>query len=337
MGFSSQNGYIMLRSQSVAGTYQADTGTAGIAVKLRSGTLAPTRELLIPDPEIGGSRDMPDALLGTIAWAGDYEMYARFKELTIILKALLGAPTTATTTGVTTHTYNPVSTALPILSIEENIGGTFETFRYNDVKVNTFHMEAEANGYLMATVGMIAKNQIAGATATNPAGTLYDNSPLITGTNISITLNAVTLQAKSFTLDVNNNMEDDDFRLGSFFLGEITEKRRDVQASIVLRPVDSGIWRQAVYGTAASTAPTCMPTKQPVVITMTSCDIIPGGTPNTPYTLTVTLPNAVLKPHAVTPNGDDVIEETIEIQALRPSLAANAATFVLKNDVATVQ
>jgi hypothetical protein len=39
----------------------------------------------------------------------------------------------------------------------------------------------------------------------------------------------------------------------------------------------------------------------------------------------------------VTPNGDDVIEETIEIQALRPSLAANAATFVLKNDVATVQ
>lgn len=337
MGFSSQNGYIMMRSQSTPGTYQSDTGTAGIAIRTRGGTLAPTRELLVPDPEIGGNRDMPDAYLGTIAWEGTYDLYARMKEMAILLKGVFGAPSTSTTTGVTTHTYTPISTALPIFSIEENVGGTFECFRYNDVKINTFHLEAEANGYLMATAGMIAKNQIAGATPTNPAGSLYDTSPMAVGTNITVTYNAVALPAKSFSFDVTNNMEDNDFRLGSFFLGEVTEKRRELTMGCKIRPADSGLWRQAVYGAAASTAPGGIPTKQQVVITISSYEFIPSGIPSTVYSLAITVPNATIRPFAPNPNADDVIEHDVEIVALRPSPATPVATLVLKNDVATIQ
>lgn len=337
MGFLSQNGYIMMRSQATPGTYQADTGTAGIALRLRGGTLAPTRELLIPDPEIGGNRDMPDAYLGTIAWSGTYDLYARMKELAIILKGLLGAPATVTTTGVSVHTFTPISTALPIFSIEENIAGTFECFRYNDAKVNTFHLEAEANGYLMASMGLIAKNQIAGATPTNPAGTLYDTSPMIVGTNITVTYNAVSLPAKSFSLDVNNNMEDNDFRLGSFFLGEINEKRREFNMGFKIRPADSTIWRQAVYGTTGATAPGGIPTKQQTIITLQSYEYIPSGIPSTTYTLTITIPSSVIKPFAATPNQDDIIEHDLEIVALRPDPAVAVATLVLKNNVATIQ
>jgi hypothetical protein len=64
MGFSSQAGQAILRQQAVAGTFQADTGTAGVGLKLRSGSLAPSRTLTLPDPEIGGNRDVPDAYLG---------------------------------------------------------------------------------------------------------------------------------------------------------------------------------------------------------------------------------------------------------------------------------
>src|SRR6478736_4384589 len=141
MGFSSQSGQVILRSQTVQGTYNADTGTAGVGVYLRSGGLGPNRELMIPDPEIGGGRDVIDAYLGAVSWGGDYEMYARLDGLTTLLKAALGSSATATTTGVTTNTITPLdSGTLPMLSIEENIGGSLETYRYNDCVVNTLHL-----------------------------------------------------------------------------------------------------------------------------------------------------------------------------------------------------
>src|SRR6478736_6459551 len=149
MGFSSQSGQVLLRSQAVQGTYQADTGTTGVGVKLRGGSLGPSRELMIPDPEIGGGRDVVDATLGAVSWSGDYEMYARVDAVTPILKAGLGsAAAPVTTTGVTTNTITPNDVgAMPFLSIEENIGGSLETFNYTDCVVNTMHFECDANGY----------------------------------------------------------------------------------------------------------------------------------------------------------------------------------------------
>lgn len=108
MGFSSQSGQVILRTQAVQGTYQADTGTAGIAMKLRGGSLGPNRELLIPDAEIGGGRDVVDAYLGAVSFSGDYEFYARMDSLPTLLYAALGtAAAPATVTGVTTHSITP--------------------------------------------------------------------------------------------------------------------------------------------------------------------------------------------------------------------------------------
>ena len=57
MGFSSQSGQVIFGTQPARGTPVAFSDTVGIAMKLRSGSLAPNRELLVPDPEIGGGRD----------------------------------------------------------------------------------------------------------------------------------------------------------------------------------------------------------------------------------------------------------------------------------------
>lgn len=67
MGFSSQAGHVILRTQAVAGTYQADITTAGVAMKTKTGALAASRTLMIPDPEIGGGRDVTDAFLGPVS------------------------------------------------------------------------------------------------------------------------------------------------------------------------------------------------------------------------------------------------------------------------------
>jgi len=331
MGFTSQAGQVLLRSQAVQGTFQADIATVGVSVRLRSGGLGTNRDLLITDPEIGGGRDVTDALLGAASWGGDFEFYARVDALATLLKACLGtaaAPVTAT--GVTTHTITPVdSGTLPYLSIEENLGGTLETYNYTDAIVNTLHLESEANGYLMGTAGIIAAKQIAGATKT-ASPTKVDTTSLFVGTNITVTYNAVSLPAKSFSLDINNNVAADDFRLGSFFVGDLTAKRREVTASFSIRESSSALWRQATYGTSAATGVGGVTTKSPLVITCSTYDDIPGGTPPTKYSIVITIPNFAFTPYTLAASGDDIIESDLSGQALRPSPGTPIMTTVLK-------
>lgn len=336
MGFSSQSGQVILRSQAVQGTYQADTGTAGVGVKIRGGSLGPNRELLIPDPEIGGGRDVVDAYLGAVSWAGDYELYGRVDALATLFKACLGtaaAPVTAT--GVTTHTITPTdSGTLPFLSIEENVGGSLETFHYTDCVVNTLHLEVDANGYLMATAGIIGAKQTAGETKT--VAPVWDETPMIVGTNVSVTYNAVTLPAKSFSLDINNNIEDDDFRLGSFYIGDLTAKRREVTASFGIRESSSALWRQATYGLPSATEAGGLTTKNQLVITCETYEEILGGTPSTPNSLEITIPKFILTPYGLDPSGDDIIENDVEGQAVRPAAATPLMTTVIKTAKATI-
>jgi hypothetical protein len=291
---------------------------------------------MIPDPEIGGGRDVVDATLGAVSWSGDYELYGRVDAAATLLKSVLGvaaAPVTAT--GVTTHTITPTdSGTLPFLSIEENIGGSLETFNYTDAVVNTLHMECDANGYLMMTAGIIGAKQVAGATKT-PAP-LWDDTPMIVGTNTTITYNAISLPAKNFSLDINNNVEDDDFRLGSFYIGDLTAKRREVTASFGIRESSSALWRQASYGLPAATAPGGLTTKNQLVITCQTYEDIVGGTPSTKNQIQITIPKFMLSPYALAASGDDIIESDIDGQAVRPSAATPLLTAVVKTAKATI-
>ena len=335
MGFSSQAGHLILKTQTTPGTFDTGLTTTGVGVVLRGGSLGSSRELMIPDPEIGGGRDVNDAYLGATAWAGDYEFYARTDALATLLKAVLGtAAAPATVTGVTTHTLTPSDAAqLPFLSIQEKIGAGLEYYNYTDAVVNTLHLEAEANGYLQGTAGIIAARQLAGIT---PATPTFDQTPMMVGTNITVTYNSVTLPAKSFSLDINNNFEDDDFRLGSFYLGDLTPKRREVTASFGIRESSSSLWRQAVYGTSAATSPGGLTTKQSLVINMQTYENIPASTPATPYSLQITIPNFSLTPYALSVSGDDVIESDIEGRGLRPASGTPILTAVVKTGKATI-
>jgi hypothetical protein len=335
MGYSSQAGQVILRSQTTLGTYNADTGTTGVGAKLTSGGLDPNRDLLIPDPEIGGGRDVVDAYLGAVSWSGTYDFYARVDMLNTLLKATLGSTTPVVATGITTATHTPVDTAsLPYLSIEEKIGAGLETYNYNDCVVNTLHLEADANGYLKGSVGIIGAKQVAGATPT--ASPVFDETPLFVGTSITVTYNAVAVPAKSFSLDINNNFEDNDYRLGSFYIGDLTPKRREVTAKFHIREASSAYWRQAVYGIPGATAPGGITTKNQLVITMTTYEDIVGGTPATKNTITITIPKFIFKPYAFSPSGDDVIESDLEGQAVRPLFASALMTIVTKSARATI-
>lgn len=338
MGFVSQSGFTGFKTQASQGVYLDPGAVApnqGVYVKLRSGGLDTNRDLIIPDPEIGGSRDIPDAQLGPASFGGSYDFYVRPESLAFFLKAVLGtsaAPTGTAPTGYT-HVITPAA-ILPWISVEEQIASGFTNLKYTDMKFNTFHLECDANSYMTGTAAVIGKTQAVDTVPTLPAAQRFDTGPLMVGPNIGITYNAVTLPAKSFSLDINNNLEDNDFRLGSLFLGDVTEKRREVTMGIKIRPADASLWKQAVWGASAATVVGGTKTSQQVVVTITTYDDIPGATVGVKYAISFTIPNAVIKPFTVDGSGDDVVEHDMELQALQPSIVTPILTASVKNSYA---
>ena len=339
MGYSSQGGHLVARTQLAKGTFESDIVTAGVAMKTKGGNLEPKRDLLSTDPEIGAGRDVPDAYLGAVSWAGDIEFYVRMQAITTWMYAALGTKGVSTTTGVSTHTITPSDAALlPFLSVEQKISSGLEVFHYTDVVVNTLHLECEANGYLMGTVGLIAIKEVAGATALTSVelAVVDDDSPMTVGTNITATLNGVALPAKSFTIDINNNFEDDDFKLGSFYLNQLSPKRREINGSFTVRPETSALFRRATYGGAALTEAAGTTVKDALVISCQTYEDIPAGIPATKYSIGLTVPKIALTPFSLPVSGDDMVENDIEFTALRPAVATPIITAVIKNDVATI-
>lgn len=341
MGFLSQSGFIGFKTQSARGVY-ADPSAAppnqGVYARLRSGSLGINRDLLIPDPEIGGNRDVPDAYLGAAHFAGDLEMYARMEAVATLLRGAMGSVSSSATGSGTTTVGTHVITgadALPWISAEEQIANNYEHFQYTDAKVNTFHVEAEANGYMMATAGLIAVQQEGGVTPSDPTDRHTDVTPMMVGTNIAVTYNSVALPAKSFSLDIANNLEDDDYRLGSLLLGDVTEKRREFTMSVSIRPQDSALWRQAAYGSAAATEVGGLSTKQALQLVATTYEFI-GTQVVAKYTFQVDAPKVIIRPYAITPSGDDVLQHDFDMQFLRPDPAVQPVTFTVKNGLATV-
>ncbi len=337
MGFLSQAGHFGVKTQTTMGAFANPGAVApnqGVFPFYRSGALGGNRELLIPDPEIGAGRDIPDAQLGPIAYSGEYDMYLRMESAATFLRGVMGAAVTTGAAGTGyTHTITG-GTVLPWMSIEEKIGNGYETFAYTDGKVNTFHLEADANGYLMSTVGMIALSQ-ATTSATIIGSQRRDISPLIVGSNITVAWGGVQLPAKSFSLDVNNNLEDDDFRLGSLFLGALTEKRREITMGVTIRPEDSTLWKTATWGSPGATAPLGQSYKDDVTITIASYEDIPGASAGVKYSMIFTIPFAIIAPFQLDPSGDDVMEHDLEI---RPVLytGTEIMTTLVKNSYATI-
>lgn len=335
MGFTAQSGSVGFKTQSAKGTFLSPA-SGGTFMKTRSGSLAGTRDLIIPDPEIGGGRDVVDAYLGPIAFKGQYAFYPRMNSFATLLKGALGSVAStpgSPAVGANTHVFTPVDiTNLPWISIEENIGNGFEHFHYTDAKVNALHLECSAEGLMMGTADFVALTGSSGPSAT--ASPTFDDTPMMVGSNTFLTLTGVSLPAKSWNLDINNNLEDNDFRIGSLFLGDTTEKRRMITAGAKVRPTDAAFYREAVYGASGASVAGGLVTHESVLLTCQTYEFI--GATAVLYSVVFNFGSAIIKPFALQPSGDDVIEHDIEIQMVRPVAATPIVTATIVNGLSAV-
>lgn len=328
MGHSSQSGNVVLRSQTTAGIPEPDLATAGVGVKIMSGSIGPNRTPIIAEKEIGGGRDVVDAQLGPTGFSGEYSLYPRFDSLPTILRACLGTASTVTATGVSTHTITPTDGQTPLLSVYEEISAGFERFLFNDVKVNTFGLEIDATGLITATAALVGKKGVSGATDV-AADALYDNTALVPGYTVSVTFDGIELLPKSFSCTINNNVEDDDFRIGSKYVGDLTDKGRDVSGSFTIRHEDATMFKKAVWGSTSATEPGGQSYKGALVVTVEAFEMI--GATAEPYGFTLTFPKVFISPFKLDPSGDDALQNDVEWTAVRPDPAVKILTAVVKN------
>lgn len=350
MGYASQEGQLGIKTQTAEGVYKDPGAVApnqGIFLRYKSGGLKINRDPIIPDPEIGGNRDITDAYGGPASYSGTVEFYARSEFLPTLFYAAFGAKssvTTGTTQGtdlIGTHTITPTDSVLnlPWLSVEDVVASGLEAFRFTDTKVNKLSLECAPDGFLMGSSDLIAKTGLAGITRT--ASPEIDQTPLLLGTSMSISIGGITSYViRNWKMEFSNNIEDNVFSLGSTTLADLTGKRRELTMSATIRPVGAGanaLFREAAFGSSGATAPLSGANAQKhVIVTIDSYATVGSGLTDK-FSFSIDVPAMIMKPFALDPKGDDVIEYDVEFTGIRPSSATPLATVTIVNDLAAVR
>lgn len=326
--YMAQSGYIGTARQTASGTYVTPTKYHYVT----DASIEPNGDLIIPDPEIGGGRDIVDGSVhpGTISWSGGINFYVRPESIGHFILGSTGAVTSSGLAGISGgygHTFTFANDLIPF-SVEECIGDGLDVIGYNDVKFQNFHIEAAAGELTTGTVDIIASNAVAGKTQQTPS---YETSPIMTFAGGSVVINNAAMSVKSVSLDIANNIADDDFRIGSRTLQSLVEKRREISASVEIVPTDNSIFRQAVYGSSSATTVSGLQTVfgGALFLRFETAAKIPGSA-TVGYQLDFNFPKAVFRVSDYSGANDDQITQTLDMLVVDTSNAA-IGTVVLRN------
>lgn len=321
-------GYVVAKVQSAQGTFE----TPDTFLSVLSGSMGANTELVIPDPEIKGSagRWMSEADVGTINYGGGYEFYFRPNSGALMVLAAMGNDAvTALGGGAYRHTIT-VSGTNYWLSLQERIGLTIDTFDYTDAKCNSLTLSNDVNDYLKGEVDFLAITQSGGASAQEVS---EDTSPKFMSHVGVVELEDETLRTKTFSLEINNNLVDDDFFIGSRMLDDIVEGNQEFRGTLNIRPEDSDLYKKAVYGSADAEMPTNEIYQGSFSIEYTSPTLIAETA--YPYRIKVEADNCNFEPFKYEPKNNDPIEHELNIVPFLPGDGTEIVTITIDNAIAS--
>lgn len=312
MSYTAESGSLGLAIQPVKGTFTAPTDY----MKVRSIDLNPDGKKLIPDVEVGGVSDITDIAQGTYKISGSIDTYVRPEAIGILMRGAMGEYTASGTvaTGAYLHNLKPASGSLPWISLKKNVSDNVQTVNYPDCKVAGFTFDINASEYVTAKFDITGISDAIG-TASVPT---YESAPLLVATKATINIQGVPVSVKSCSIEYKNNLDDGDFRVGSRFLGDITEKRRelDIKMDVVL-DTTSELYRKAFYGSASVTSAGFDVFAQSLDIWLESPTQI--ATSGVYYKMLFSVKNAVFMAAPVPSSGDDLVVIPLELKATKLS------------------
>jgi hypothetical protein len=309
MAYTSETGSVGFALQSVQGTFVEPTDF----MKVTSVDMNPDGEKLIPDPEIGGISDITDIHQGTYKIAGSIESYVRPEAIGILIKGGLGsyAASGSVATGAYLHNF-VASGTLPYISVKKTISDNIQVYDYVDCKVNGITFDINASEFCTAKFDLVGiSDKVGAAVAEN-----YESAPILAATKATVNIGGVPVSVKTCSIELKNNLEDGDFRVGSRFLGEITQKRRelDIKMDVVL-DTTSELYKKAFYGSSSSSSAGFNVYADRVDIILDSPTQI--GTSGLYYKILISIKNAVFMAAPVPASGDDLVVIPLELKATK--------------------
>lgn len=327
--YMSEEGYIGLGRQTGSGASNYKTPSSYMYVK--SCDIGPESDLMIPDPEIGTGRDITEAYVGPVKYTGKIEFDLRPNAFGYLLLAATGAVTSsgiAGQTGAYGHTFTFQNNLIP-LSIEKKIGDGLENIGYIDSKVNSLHIECAAGEFVTGSADILALDEVSGKTIQT---TTFGTDPIFTYDGGSVVLEGSPISVKSLSFDINNNLVDDDFRIGSRKLQSSEEKRRELSASVDIVPTDYNTFRKTYYGSTSATTSSGTGVQDTYSGSLfakfsTAKSVANGLTQK--YEMEINIPKAIFRTAPLPVSGDEMIVETLEMLPVKGT--QDISTIVIRN------
>jgi hypothetical protein len=302
-----------LARQDVKGTFKAPTDY----MKVMSIDLNPDGEKLIPDAEIGyntGS-DVTEVHQGTYKIQGSLDAYVRPEAIGILFWGALGNYVSSGLLGAGAylHNFTPnVSGSLPYISIKKAISDDVEVVHYTDCKVEGFSIEINESEFCTSKFDIVGISDVFGSGAVPT----FESSPLLVATKATVNIGGVAVSAKKVSIDWKNNLDSGDFRVGSRTLGDISEKRRelDIKMDIVL-DTTSNLYKKAFWGSAGASVAGFTVNAESVDIVLESPTLI--ATSALPFKILLQIKNAVFMAAPTPASGDDLVVIPLELKATK--------------------
>lgn len=320
-GLLGNAGWLLGARQTAKGSFVTPSATNSFKTAFSGGNVSPVRAI---DrlAETDSSRDRGVAYVQTSGVEGSPQIYVRDASIGFWLYAALGADAVAGTTNFT-HTITP-SNSLPYVTAWKDLADTLYE-RYEDCKVSSIEVQAEAGSPLQATVGLQGRNTTRlTAAPDNAAPIAIESSTVYNFNNATVTLSGgATAIVRSFDLTIENNVSRQ--QTDDVIPYDVVEGSREVSLGFDLIFEDLREYNSFHYGTTTGTAISS------TIYTTSATFLFSLGTNNN---IQFTIPSLAYEEFPVDPDpGGDPIVASVRAVAQRG--ASPVVTAVVRNQVAT--
>lgn len=297
-------------------------------------------------PEIGGSYFLRGSYKASVSGGGDTGLIVRPNSFGNALIAFSGVDNVSPVSGQAgayTHVFTPFTPAagvdLPWFCLQKDIS-KFAAEQFLNAKLQAIRLDIPKAGIVTAQASWLATTPSCIASISDPT---LDNTPQFqtalatvaltpegSGSNIS----ANSIKMERFSLNMANNLSQDEYSVGSLFLDDITllQKTVNVDMDIVIRDMEL---YKAVYLNGGSIPGSWSATiyRGHLNILLTSTAVI--GSTTQPYTLEVELPGLDFLMMPISLQGADLVRATLSSQVTLGPSGSDTYTMTLVNGVAS--
>ena len=247
------------------------------------------------------------AYYGKFSAKGDLTVYAIYNHINPFLHAVMGSKTDVDLNNdeqPDQYKYTLDNPKPLTIEVGTNSGVAFKLI---GVLINSLRATFEPKDFVKFECDLIIRN-------INKVTHNYvepDNNKPFVVSKTTVSVNDTTYTLKSFELNIERNISDDEFVIGSMYLDKIVAGSANVHGRMTLTDDDYEAFIHALFGDSSSTSPQSEPTTVKLVVESETTD---GS-----KSFKVTIPSVVYTTGELRMRGKEPLEKTVEWRLVKSS------------------